>query len=624
MKEIRINNNISTDSRKVSGYAVVFNSLSDIIRGEQGTFREIILPTAITQETINKSDIVFLLDHQQDRGILARSTNGEGSLKLSIDNKGLFFEFEAPKTALGDELLEGLRRHDYSKCSFAFVVGEDEFRKDNNGNVIRTIKSIKQLYDCSVVVNPAYIDTCVAVDERGLKKFLEDNNNIDISNMAKKDKRSRTNEEILAEIKSLMAELEDAEERIEEVEEEVEKEPENTDENVDNSKEDKEEVIEDKNCETDTEKTEEEREDTEEEKVSEGVEDKEDVVEDTTEDKEEINNENRNTSMKFKLIKSINDIVNNRGLDDAAKAVNKEGRSAMAKAGFAANGNITIPVEHREDPVVSTKTNGILATVATQGKENVATDKLNILEPLRANMVLAKAGATYMTGLVGDVSIPVYSGSNVGWKGEVVAADNGEGAFSEIVLQPKRLTAFVDVSKQFLIQDSNDAEEMLKRDIINAIGEKLEQTILGSDAGDTTKPAGAFNGVTADTAAVKFENVVDMEATLEEANVNDYCYIVSPSAKAILRKTSKDTGSGQFIMQDGEIEGRDVYVSSAVVKKGVVVGDFKDYVVAQWGGLDLTVDPYTKASEGMVRLVINAYFDAKPRRADAFVKRILK
>lgn len=618
MKEIRLNNNISTDSRKVCGYAVVFNSLSE----DLGGFREIILPSAITQETINNSDIIFLLDHKQDRGILARSTKGEGSLRLSVDDKGLYFEFDAPNTALGDELLEGLKRHDYSKCSFAFVVGEDEYKKDNNGTVIRTIKSIRQLYDCSVVVNPAYEETSVTVDERGLQKFLEDNNsNIDINNMAKISKRAkRSNEEILDEIKSLMAEMEESEECVEEVEEEV-KDTDTTDETTDNSNEEKEEVIEDKNCDTDKP---EDREDTEEEKVSEEVEDKEDVVEETTEDKEEINNENRNTSMKFKLIKSINDIVNNRGLDDAAKAVNKEGRSAMAKAGFAANGNITIPVEHREDPVASTKTNGILATVATQGKENVATDKLNILEPLRANMVLAKAGATYMTGLVGDVSIPVYSGSNVGWKGEVVAADNGEGAFSEIVLQPKRLTAFVDVSKQFLIQDSNDAEEMLKRDIINAIGEKLEQTILGSDAGDTTKPAGAFNGVTADTAAVKFENVVDMEATLEEANVNDYCYIVSPSAKAILRKTSKDTGSGQFIMQDGEIEGRDVYVSSAVVKKGVVVGDFKDYVVAQWGGLDLTVDPYTKASEGMVRLVINAYFDAKPRRADAFVKRILK
>lgn len=620
MKEIRLNNNISTDSRKVSGYAVVFNSLSE----DLGGFREIILPSAITQETINNSDIIFLLDHKQDRGILARSTKGEGSLKLSVDDKGLYFEFDAPNTALGDELLEGLKRHDYSKCSFAFVVGEDEYKKDNDGNVIRTIKSIKQLFDCSVVVNPAYEETSVTVDERGLKKFLEDNNsNIDINNMAKINKRSkRSNEEILEEIKSLMAEMEESEERVEEVEEEV-KDTETTDETTDNSDKEKEEVIEDKNCDTEN-KPEEEREETEEEKVSEEVEDKEDVVENTTEDKEEINNENRNTSMKFSLIKTINDVVNNRGLDEAAKAVNREGRSAMNKAGLACNGNITIPIEHREGPVSGT-TNGILATVATQGKENVATDKLNILEPLRANMVLAQAGATYMTGLVGDVSIPVYSGSQVGWKGEVVAADNGEGAFSEVVLQPKRLTAFIDVSKQFLLQDSNDAEEMLKRDLIAAIGEKLEATILGAEAGDTTKPAGTFNGVTADTAAVKFDSVVDMEATLEEANVNDYCYIVSPSAKAILRKTSKDSGSGQFIMADGEIEGRKVYVSSNVVKKGVVVGDFRDMVIANWGNaIDLVVDPYTKASEGMVRLVVNSYWDAKPRRSEAFVKHILK
>lgn len=623
MKEIRLNNNISTDSRKVCGYAVVFNSLSE----DLGGFREIILPSAITQETINNSDIIFLLDHKQDRGILARSTKGEGSLRLSVDDKGLYFEFEAPNTALGDELLEGLKRHDYSKCSFAFTVGEDEYKKDNNGTVIRTIKSIRQLYDCSVVVNPAYEETSVTVDERGLQKFLEDNNsNIDINNMAKINKRAkRSNEEILEEIKSLMAEMEESEERVEEVEEEV-KDTETTDETTDNSDKEKEEVIEDKNC--DTENKPEDREETEEEKVSEEVEEKEDVVEDTTEDKEEINNENRNinTSMKFKLIKTINDIVNNRGLDDAAKAVNKEGRSAMVKAGFACNGNITIPIEHRaEGDTTVTATNGILATVATQGKENVATDKLNILEPLRANMVLAKAGATYMTGLVGDISIPVYSGSNVAWKGEVVAADNGEGAFSEVILQPKRLTAFIDVSKQFLLQDSNDAEEMLKRDLIAAIGEKLEATILGDAAGDTTKPAGLFNGVTADTAAFKFDSVVDMEATLEEANVNDYCYIVSPSAKSIARKTSKDTGSGQFVMQDGEIEGRKVYVSSNVAKKGVVVGDFRDMVIANWGNaIDLVVDPYTKASEGMVRLVVNSYWDAKPRRSEAFVKHILK
>ena len=54
------------------------------------------------------------------------------------------------------------------------------------------------------------------------------------------------------------------------------------------------------------------------------------------------------------------------------------------------------------------------------------------------------------------------------------------------------------------------------------------------------------------------------------------------------------------------------------------MGNWSDYVIGQWGGIDLTVDPYTQAANGKVRLVINAYFDAKPRRADSFVKKVLK
>jgi len=612
MKEIRNTQNqinpTDTNGRHVEGYAIVFDSESV----DLGGFTEIIERGAV-DGVIEKSDVLCLLNHNTDKGVLARCKFGEGSLKLEIDEHGLKYSFDAPNTALGDELLEGLRRGDISTSSFGFVVEDDEWVKRADGTVLRKIKKIKQLYDVSPVYNPAYQETEVEiVDKRGLIALQEkenNNSNIDISDMKINKRAKRSNEEILEEIKSLMAEMEQSEEREEEVVEDSEKDKEN-----ETSEEEKqEEVIEEKEADTEVK---------EEEKVSEEVVEEET---ETEEKEEEINNEKRNNStMKFSLIQTINDVVNNRGLNDAAKQINKEGRLSMVKAGLAANGNITIPVEHREDPVGGVAANGILATVATQGKENVATDKLNILEPLRANMVLAKAGATYMTGLVGDVSIPVYSGSNVGWKGEVVAADNGEGNFKEIVLQPKRLTAYLDVSKQFLIQDSNDAEEMLKRDIINAIGEKLEQTILGSEAGSAVKPAGVFNGVTADTAAVKFDNIVDMEADLEEANVNDYTYIVSPSAKAILRKTSKDSGSGQFIMQDGEIEGREVLVSSSVVKKGVLVGKWSEYVIAQYGAIDLTVDPYTKAAEGMIRLVVNCYFDAKPRRAEAFVKRILK
>lgn len=334
---------------------------------------------------------------------------------------------------------------------------------------------------------------------------------------------------------------------------------------------------------------------------------------------------NKKTMEKFSLLKAINDVANNRQLDERALEVVAAGQNEMRKSGQSYSGQIVLPIEERATDGVITGGNDYKVDANNGGKENVAEDKLGILEPLRANLVLVQAGASYMTGLIGNVSIPVYSGSNVGWAGEVDAASNGTGTFSEVNLEPKRLTAYIDVSKQFLIQDSNSAEEMLKRDIVAAISNKLEATILGSAAGSNTQPAGILNGVTADTAAVTYKDIVKMESDLESKNVRgDIKYIVSPSAKADLKTTDKGTDTGKYLMEGNEVNGYPVLCTSAVAGKGVIMGNWSDYVIGQWGGIDLTVDPYTQAANGKVRLVINAYFDAKPRRADSFVKKVLK
>lgn len=334
-------------------------------------------------------------------------------------------------------------------------------------------------------------------------------------------------------------------------------------------------------------------------------------IEDTeTELNNKLNdNEKRNKTMenKFSLINAINAVVNNRNLDESAQEVVNAGIAEMRKSGQSFSGQIILPVEERAT---------IQATVATHGQETVAEDKLNILEPLRNRLVLTQAGATYMTGLVGNVSIPTYSGTNVSWKGEVAAADDGAGTFGEVELSPKRLTAYLDISKQFLIQDSVSAEEMLKNDIVRALAEKLESTILGNVVGSSTQPAGIFKLITASGAAT-YAGTVAMEQKLDENNATgNYCYIVSPAVKAALRTAAKDSGSGLFTMENDEINGIPVYCTNSCA--GAVVGNFEDYVIAQWGGIDLTVDPYTQASNGKVRLVINAYFDAKPRRTESF------
>lgn len=79
-----------------------------------------------------------------------------------------------------------------------------------------------------------------------------------------------------------------------------------------------------------------------------------------------------------------------------------------------------------------------------------------------------------MTGLVGNITIPVYNGGNVGWAGEIESASDGAGTFNEVTLEPKRITAYIDISKQFLIQDSVSAEALIRADIVRAISCKLE------------------------------------------------------------------------------------------------------------------------------------------------------
>ena len=335
---------------------------------------------------------------------------------------------------------------------------------------------------------------------------------------------------------------------------------------------------------------------------------------------DKLNNKETKTTMKenFSLLKAVRAIANNQTLDERSQEVVNAGIAEMRKSGQSYSGQIVLPVEERATVVAGT---------ATNGQEAVAEDKLNILAPLRDALVLSAAGANFMTGLVGNVSIPTYSGSTVGWAGEVDAAKDGAGNFGEVELSPKRLTAYVDISKQFLIQDSVSAEALLRKDIVDALSNKLEATILGAVAGDATKPAGLFAGVTADTAAITFADILKMEQTLEEKNVGgNIKFIASPAAKAVLRTTAVGGTKSdlRMLMEGNEIDGISTLVTNGMTSKGLILGNFNDLVIGQWGGIDLTVDPYTQAANGKIRLVVNAYFDAKPQRADSFVKKVLK
>lgn len=163
------------ESRRVSGYAAVFGSSSlPLMDWDHGEFEEVIDRNAF-DGVIEQSDVFAVLNHDNSRGVLGRSVNGTGSLSLSVDDHGLRYEFDAPRTTLGDELLEGLRRGDITASSFAFSVQDERWEEQEDKTYKRTILKIGRLYDVSPVYNPAYPDTSVA--QRSLDETLHNTTN---------------------------------------------------------------------------------------------------------------------------------------------------------------------------------------------------------------------------------------------------------------------------------------------------------------------------------------------------------------------------------------------------------------------------------------------------------------
>lgn len=163
------------ESRRVTGYAAVFGSSSlPLMDWDHGEFEEVIDRNAF-EGVIEQSDVFAVLNHDNSRGVLGRSVNGNGSLSLSVDDHGLRYEFDAPRTSLGDELLEGLKRGDITASSFAFNVQDERWEEQEDKTYKRTILKIGRLYDVSPVYNPAYPDTSVA--QRSLDETLHNTTN---------------------------------------------------------------------------------------------------------------------------------------------------------------------------------------------------------------------------------------------------------------------------------------------------------------------------------------------------------------------------------------------------------------------------------------------------------------
>ena len=251
----------------------------------------------------------------------------------------------------------------------------------------------------------------------------------------------------------------------------------------------------------------------------------------------------------------------------------------------------------------------------------------DFIDVLRNSSSVLAAGATTLQGLQGNVVIPKKTAaSSAGWIAtEGNAASESEFTSGSVTMTPKVVGAFTDATRLLLQQSSLDIENLIRDDLTKSIATAIDLGALAG-SGSSGQPTGIKNtsGVNTTTFAAAnptFAEIVGMESAVaaDNALVGNLGYICKPADYGTLKTTSKDTGSGQFVVEpDGNMNGYNVVRSNQVTSGDFYFGNFSDLLIGMYGGLDITVDPYALSTSGGVRIIALQTLDVAVRHAVSF------
>jgi HK97 family phage major capsid protein/HK97 family phage prohead protease len=247
------------------------------------------------------------------------------------------------------------------------------------------------------------------------------------------------------------------------------------------------------------------------------------------------------------------------------------------------------------------------------------------VEILRSKLAVKEA--QFLTGLVGNVSIPAQtSESGADWVSDVNAdAVNTNPTVGSITLTPKKISAVATVQKDLLLSGNPDAIALVMNDLISAVDRRLDLTILkGRAASPAVQGVGTATGVKVVTlsegvAKATYQDFLKYGAFVDQYEMNGTPrFIMSSADRQILKGISKDAGSGRYICEDNMIDGYEVGICGKLATGEIYFGDWSQILVGNWGGLEVIVNPW-RLTGGKVEVTVNLYADIAVRNPQGFV-----
>jgi HK97 family phage major capsid protein len=343
---------------------------------------------------------------------------------------------------------------------------------------------------------------------------------------------------------------------------------------------------------------------------------------------------------KFSFVRLINAVANpqDRSLQSAAGYELELSNAARTQMGVTNRGGATIPF----DVLSSSMKRDLTAAVAADGGNSVQTSVLgdSFIDLLRHASAITQVGATMLTGLAGNVAIPRQSAAATAfWVAENAAVTESQQTLAQVTLTPKTVGAFTDYSRRLLLQGSIDVESFVRNDLTKVLALAIDSAAING-SGASNQPRGILNtsgigSVAGGTngAVVTWQNLVDLESAVAIANadVGNLAYMTNARQRGRFKSTVKAANTASFLWDGGDFptNGYRCAVSNQVpsnLSKGtsgavcsaIIFGNFADLLIGMWGGLDITVDPYTGSSAGTVRVVALQDVDIALRNTVSF------
>ncbi len=359
-------------------------------------------------------------------------------------------------------------------------------------------------------------------------------------------------------------------------------------------------------------------------------------------------NEQRDLNQ-YSVVRALNCLLDNRPLDGIEGEMSREGQKELRDAGVqCGNGNFFIPqiVLTRSGVVGSMEHRDLTATGTTsvagdQGGLTIQTALGSIIDRLRKKLVLQQLGVTMIGGLQGNIAFPkVTADDQAVEKAENATSAESSVSFGQINLSPRRLPVHAEVSRQLLQQSSVDIEAWLRNDLAFQIAQVMDSR--GINGSGSSQPYGILNtvgvgsvAIGADGGAPTWDHIVNLESAVAavDADIGALAYLTNTKVRGKLKRTSIEasTNAEKIWSRISPATPLNEYacgitnlVPSNITKgfgsnlSALAFGNFADALMAQWGGLEFLVNPYSKDTEGLIRINCWTFYDFLVRRVESF------